>query len=509
MNGKAHAVIDRIFIDVANGISARMLRFRKAGMALSAELSKANISPDAAQSASYNALRSGLVHKIRQLSPTSVFKWPVAIAIDNEQNDTYMLALPLYTSRAFLDFDTISVDFHVAKLALQLARRAEMTSVPLSREEGQYLGEIIDDSAWLLPSLAAEILTQHGVPTLPQRLTMACHKLCPNFSDKEDSDQSFSSRINVDGYNQLELLHPAYARQVVAMAQDIVDFLPQEHDINAPLSCIDIGAGPGLPLLMLRELIPSLQIHALEPDELAFAYLQKNTSGNDGITLSQTGFLEFESTTQLPLMISTGASHHLNTAFFFQKIFSVLEEGGIVVVADEFLPPFKKQEERMMALIKHHGAYIVATMAGINEWCISEINDPSMQLYRQFQKQIPLAIYEAETGLVSHAVNRCRNLLDAVKQIDTKKNIIDPLEAYARFFTLELEALVAGFDYEVERKTYPQHLLHLAQLAGLQLLRHRRIFATTGHDEYAGGTHVFSFRKPKSFRIKRSACLCQ
>jgi hypothetical protein len=65
-----------------------------------------------------------------------------------------------------------------------------------------------------------------------------------------------------------------------------------------------------------------------------------------------------------------------------------------------------------------------------------------------------------------------------------------------RFYWLELQAMVAGFDYEVERKTFARRFAGLAALAGLELVRHRRVFATVGQDDWGGGTHVFAFRKP-------------
>ncbi|BBI52252.1 hypothetical protein HORIV_46730 [Vreelandella olivaria] len=70
-----------------------------------------------------------------------------------------------------------------------------------------------------------------------------------------------------------------------------------------------------------------------------------------------------------------------------------------------------------------------------------------------------------------------------------------PLDAHVRFFRLEMQAMVAGFDYEVERKTYARRFLEMARLNGFELLQHRRVFATSGTDDWQGGTHVFAFRK--------------
>ena len=73
-----------------------------------------------------------------------------------------------------------------------------------------------------------------------------------------------------------------------------------------------------------------------------------------------------------------------------------------------------------------------------------------------------------------------------------------PLDAYVRFFRLEMQAMVAGFDYEVERKTYIRRFLEMARMNGFQLLEHRRVFATSGTDDWQGGTHMITLIKPEA-----------
>jgi hypothetical protein len=52
--------------------------------------------------------------------------------------------------------------------------------------------------------------------------------------------------------------------------------------------------------------------------------------------------------------------------------------------------------------------------------------------------------------------------------------------------------------YNVQHATYNMTFpRRFAGLAGLELRRHRRVFATTGSDDWGGGTHVFTFSKPE------------
>ncbi|AYH43909.1 methyltransferase domain-containing protein [Azoarcus sp. DN11] len=248
---------------------------------------------------------------------------------------------------------------------------------------------------------------------------------------------------------------------------------------------------------MLRELQPQLQVAAIEPDDTAFSCLQENIRGVSGITAHQTGFLELElPESETSLITSVGASHHFNTAFMLQKAMLVLKPGGILSVADEFIPEFHTPEERNLALVRHHAAYILTAMAWIGECEVLETDGEDWEWYRTFQQALALALVEAESGQGPAAIGRCRELYANMKKATLAKSPGLAIGAYTRFFWLELQAMVAGFDYEIERKTFPRRFADLARLAGFELLRHRRVFATTGADEWGGGTHVFTFRKP-------------
>ncbi|MFN7198010.1 MAG: class I SAM-dependent methyltransferase [Hylemonella sp.] len=303
----------------------------------------------------------------------------------------------------------------------------------------------------------------------------------------------FSSRIDVEHYDAYELLHPAYARQTVAMAQDIDEFAPK----GGRLQAIDVGTGPGLPLLMLKELLPDLQALAVEPDPAAYGCLAHNVRLHRGIELHQGDFLSIDlPPASVPLVTSTGASHRFNTAFMLQKAMALLQPGGVLTVADEFLPAFRSAPERQAALVRHHGAYLVAAMACLGpSWPLRD--DAEGHLYGEVRRTLTDALLWVDEGRLAHAVGSCRNLASRLQAVASPSAPGDLQGAVLRFFRLEWQAMVAGFDYEVERRTHPAHFLALARMAGFTLLRHRRLFATTGHDDMGGGTHLFTFAKPK------------
>ena len=466
------SVVNRLLIEVSNGVAAGLLRFRGC-------------------TATARTVRQDLRAKV--LTQSLLFSWPLHTIAGVDRQGAYLAILPLRFTDAFSHSIGHSKrgDLPIMVDAARLSRLAEVPFVTLPNSE--QLPKTVANSSWILAPLASEVALQRGAMLLPGQLHHLTQREMKPL--QVNDDEAFSSRINVEHYDAFELLHPAYARQVVAMAQDILEFSESIDSFHA----IDIGTGtgPGVPLLMLHELLPNLQVLAVEPDDTAFACLAENTRGIDGIKGHHGGFLDLNIPPgQAPLLTSVGASHHFNTAFMLQKSMSLLQPGGVLSVADEFLPEFHTQEERHLALVRHHSAYILTTMAWIERSGLVEADNEDGLFYEAFQQALALASIDAERGNSVQAVKGCRDLYASIRQSTLSKQPGHILGNYTRFFWLELQAMVAGFDYEVERKTYARRFTDLAYMAGFELLRHRRVFATTGADKWGGGTHVLTFRKP-------------
>ncbi len=467
------SVLNGLLVEVSNGVTAGLLRFRGC-------------------TATARTVRHELKAKVS--THASQFSWPLHTIAGVDRQGAYLTLLPLRFTDAFSHSNGHGEQsgWPIMADALRLARLAETPFAALPKAEACRLRQTIAGSSWILPILASEVASQRGEPVLPSQLR---HVTPGKLKRTQASDhKAFSSGINAEHYDGFELLHPAYARQVVAMAQDIVAF----SESTGSLHTINIGgAGPGIPLLMLHELIPDLHILAVEPGDTAFACLAEHTRGIDAIKGHHGGFLELDMPPgQAPLLTCVGASNHVNTAFMLQKSMLLLQPGGVLSVADEFLPEFHSQEERQLALVRHHGAYIVSTMAWIERSGPVETDDEDGQLYESFQQALAFAIIDAERGNAAQAVKGCRDLYTSIRPAHLSKPPAHTVGSYTRFFWLALQSMVTGFDYEVERKTYARRFADLARMAGLELLRHRRVFATTGADDWGGGTHVLTFRKP-------------
>lgn len=469
------AAVNRALIECCNGCAVRVVRFHRTS-----------------KGAGEQALT--LLRELVRTACESAFAWPLLVLVEADRQGPFLVIIPLRTTSAFggLTVQTPGLSL-LNQQAHALARLAETACVRLSDKQLQTLHEHVQEHGWTLGALGAEVLLQReGLPALPaqlQRQNGRQHGMVPAPSGEQTGD-SFSSRINVAHYDAYELLHPAYARQVVAVAEDIATFAnPQEGSV-----VVDVGTGPGVPLLMLHELHPALHFMAIEPDHQAFACLQDNLRGVQGISALQIGFLDYRES-GLRLITSVGASHHFNTAFMMQHAARLLGPGGVLIVADEFLPEYASPDERNRALVLHHGGYLLTSIASMKEDVLTS-DDSECLLYREARRSISMAYVAATEGNVAQAMTLCRTLLGSLQQATLGGRPTHPVGYFIRFYILELQAMIAGFDYEVERKTFPRRFVEFARFAGLELMRHRRVFATTGSHEDDGGTHVFCFCKP-------------
>ncbi|WP_455809736.1 methyltransferase domain-containing protein [Pseudomonas koreensis] len=352
----------------------------------------------------------------------------------------------------------------------------------LSQYQKNELEDIAQSESVCLATIAAEALTRHGYPCVPGQAAPKYEKAtrADSFSEKA----SFEDRINVDAYAAYELVHPAYAKQAVAIANELQSYLA-----GAPASIIDVGTGPGLPLKMVLELLPELNVTAVDPSSVAFHHLKKLFRHYANVTPIQASITDLDKPeTPYTAAISVGASHHLDTLEFLHSTRRQLASGGLFIIADEMITEFENSSVRSRNLIAHHLQYIADTLIDIPT---SALETAEAELVALIRKNVPLAIFEASHCAHAEAENRTRKLLEHIKELDLPLVSSDSLIAFYRLHFLELEALVAGLDYEVEQKTYPRCFRDLANAAGFEVLRHSRLYATSGRSEWDAGTHLF------------------
>ncbi len=460
------AMIDRMLTEVSNGLDARILRFQ--GTPIGSTRAKTE-------------LRNKIANRHGQS-----FLWPLFLTVEADEQGLYCAVINLHWVRTLGKGCQWGLQPEVTRLAL-------LAEAPGQHVDEAHLARIVNQASapsWIMSTLAAEVLLQRGKAVMPGQLRTLSSRQTADAALPADS--AFSSRINVDHYDAFELLHPAYARQVVAIAQDIYEF----SGPTGVSHILDVGTGPGIPLLMLREMLPGIRFTAIEPDEVAIGYLRSSIRGLTDIEAQQTDFLSYTGAeSSVTAITSVGASHHFNTAFMLQKAMRLLRPEGLLVIADQFLPPYTTQDERNCALVLHHSAYLLHCMQWIDSGNVTG-SDSERNIYRDFHRTLTQAWMAALESNGAQATTTCRALYQRMRNITLSKKNYGDLGAFIRFFWLELQAMVAGFDYEVEQKSHPRRFIEMAAFAGFEMLNHRRVFATRGFGEWDGGTHVFTFRKP-------------
>ncbi len=153
-----------------------------------------------------------------------------------------------------------------------------------------------------------------------------------------------------------------------------------------------------------------------------------------------------------------------------------------MLIADEMISPFSTEDERTRNLIDHHMAYIDEALANI---ATEEL--PEVEQWRRL----------AFSKVDRYAHGGLHDLLEEVRRERIAHAGYDSAWQRVRFAVLELEALVAGIDYDVERKTYAKNFMNMAWDEGFKVLEHQRVYRTVGESALDAGTHVYAMWRPR------------
>ncbi|MET9977655.1 class I SAM-dependent methyltransferase [Streptomyces microflavus] len=332
--------------------------------------------------------------------------------------------------------------------------------------------------SWLVATLACDVLNRFGVPAVPRFVRDHEPHRSVGTGAPARGDGTFTevweARISVDEYALFEAVHPGYAVQMVELGRMV-----RSHCRALPESVLDVGSGPGLPTVMLAEMFPGARIDAVEPSPAAIPHLVRNTAAH-AVSVHRTGITDFAGPRDYPVTVSVGASHHMDTRMFLRGLKRHTAPGGLIVVADEMVAPYASESERSRAVIDHHFAYIDQALAHVPDSHLPPAEQLRIRALRDTDRRVPELLAD---------------LLEEVRQDRWFPVGDDSPWQRVRFCVLELEALVAGVDYDVERKTWVENFMTLAQDEGLEPVEHRRVHATVGGRDLDAGTHVVALRK--------------
>ncbi len=359
---------------------------------------------------------------------------------------------------------------------------SKANNISLNKGQIEALKTFASQENLLYATLAAEALSIQDIPTLPHQIN---HFIAQQYT-AQSNEPLLEKHIKT--HNAYQLLHPGYARQILTTGEMLLKYS------NGNRAILEMGTESGLSLLMLLDLIPELNITTLEENSTDFTSLQKNTKYLN-INLHGDNSLEYEETLKYPIITSTGISHPLHNAYFLQKAHSLLEEDGVLLVADEFITSFNSEKERHQALISHHIAYMLDVIRIISRDNLGNFSPNEYLFLQPYTEMLPTIAFMAITASVNEAITHLKLLR---KKIQTHKaNVLSNkiLLAYYHLLNLELEALLASIDHKVEPKTSLENFLTLADSSGLELLEHQRVYASLGKSKTEAGTYVLVFKK--------------
>jgi len=294
---------------------------------------------------------------------------------------------------------------------------------------------------------------------------------------KEYNMTDFERRINVNLYGYFEYFHPGYTIQALLVAT----FL---NNNDAKLNILDIGSGPGQHLTLINDIINNdISYTCVEPSSKSISFLKKVKNVENII---QNGFLTHNFENNFEFILSVGSSHHIDLYNLLSASHKLLNQNGFFIVSDEFISPFTTKYQRERNLILHHTYYMIEAMV-----IIEDLSKNEKKLYDLLRENIPYIRYLTINNEVTLAKNLTISLFNNIKKFDINKDLHNNLISYYLFMILELEALVAGLDYEEERKTYNDNFINIAKSIGFKIL-HNICFHPTSKNS---GTYFIVLQK--------------
>lgn len=124
------------------------------------------------------------------------------------------------------------------------------------------------------------------------------------------------------------------------MILTLVESLPFEQ--NEPINVADLGSGTGAISLLIKERYPNARITCVDLADNMIAEAKKKLAPyGDDIRFHKSDFYDYKFDEDYNAIVSSLALHHLyndsDKKWFFQKIYTSLHFGGIVINADVVL----------------------------------------------------------------------------------------------------------------------------------------------------------------------------
>jgi 2-polyprenyl-3-methyl-5-hydroxy-6-metoxy-1,4-benzoquinol methylase len=160
---------------------------------------------------------------------------------------------------------------------------------------------------------------------------------------------SYSSIISPEEYNRIITEEHLY----IEISDRYIEKIIRGYSAEEKKEVVEIGCGPGRILKNMSQ-IQNIQLTGLDVDTVFLDYAKKIINNPD-VRYICSSIEDFKNDKQVDIFYSQGFHHHIpkgtQTLSYLSKVYKMLKPGGLYIVGDEFIPPYKDEAERALRLV--------------------------------------------------------------------------------------------------------------------------------------------------------------
>lgn len=247
-----------------------------------------------------------------------------------------------------------------------------------------------------------------------------------SFGRSGRSEPTYSRIIGPEEYNRIITDEHLY----IGEADDaIMDLVRRERDERGAMEVVEIGCGPGRILSDLAG-IEGIIVTGVDHDLVFVEYAHEHISGIDIVIEEMQDYAHGK---QVDVFVSQGVHHHVEkgevTRRYLQNVADQLDDGGVYILGDEFIPEYSGEDERKVkATVWYSHIISEARKSGFDflaseeaKTLLDDLHEGDLDAHAKSEGQIELVLGAVDeindyalAGDISKAEIRAQELIEAV-----------------------------------------------------------------------------------------------
>lgn len=293
---------------------------------------------------------------------------------------------------------------------------------------------------------------------------------------------NYSEIISPIEYNKIMNEEHLY----ISTSDDIIKEIIKKLSKNSKKEVVEIGCGPGR-FSSKISLIKNISLSAIDIDLIFLEFAKKFDLTTNFI---QSEIQEYRHTQKVDIFISQGLHHHIDKGKVTQKyllnVFSQLNDNGVYILSDEFLPEYTSEKERNILSILWY-SHIIASAKDSNYLYLAQ--EEAKTLLDDLFIQTKQHKNESHLTLILESAITINNLI-LCNEINKAKDLaISLLEDIHRNsdFSIDLSLLKSRGDFKICESVLKNEI----NLAGFEIKEKYRV----GPEQDIGGMIVYILGK--------------